>query len=329
MLSRVANSLYWTNRYIERVENYARFIGVNLNLALDLPPNVNEQWEPLLIATADHILFYQYFDKATRENVMSFMTFDKRNPNSILSCLFAARENARTIRETISKEMWESINAFYLQFKNYDPEKLFNNENVNEFYEEVTRSCQLFHGIVDATFARNEAWHFGNLGRYLERADKSSRFLDVKYFTLYQQNSNNQSTLELMTWTAVLKSVSAYNMYRQTHKALTPINIVSFLILDRTFPRSITYCLLQAERSLYAISTNYPLEGPSIPAEKLMSKLRSDIEYTEEEEIFKKGLHLFLDRFQTRNNSIDRAVHDAYFSLKTTQSQLLNTQIQE
>ena len=118
MLSRVANSVYWMNRYIERADNYARFISVNFNLALDLPPNVPEQWKPLLIATADDLIFEQCYDAPTRENVLYFMTFDVRNPNSILSCLLEARENARTIRESISKEMWEYVNQIYWTVKN-------------------------------------------------------------------------------------------------------------------------------------------------------------------------------------------------------------------
>lgn len=327
MLSRVANSIYWTNRYMERIENYARFVGVNFNLALDLPPNIDEQWEPLLIATADDLLFYQYYENPTREDVIHFMTFDKRNPNSIMSCLTEARENARTIRETITKEMWESINALYLQLRSVSYEDLHRMDQLQKFFDEIKKNCQLYHGIVDSTFTRNEAWHFGRMGRHVERADKSSRFLDVKYFTL-QQDSNpaSGSTHELMTWTAVLKSVSAYNMYRQTHRALNPINIVGFLILDRLFPRSIAYCMRQAELSLYAIAGSTPEKGHTNDAEKKISKLRSEIEYCEAEDIFKTGLHQFLDEFQIKNNEIDSSIHDLYFGLKPiapgSQSQL-------
>ena len=169
MLSRVANSIYWMNRYMERVENYARFVGVNFNLALDLPPDVDEQWEPLLIATADHFLFYKYYDKPTKEDVIHFMTFDKRNPNSIISCLYEARENARTIRETISKEMWESINTFYLAIKGTSPDDFRNMDHMQSYFTDIRKNCQLFHGVVDSSITRNEAWHFGRLGRHSPR----------------------------------------------------------------------------------------------------------------------------------------------------------------
>ncbi len=321
MLSRVANSVYWMNRYMERVENYTRFVGVNFNLALDLPPDVDEQWEPLLIATADHFLFYKYYDKPTKEDVIYFMTFDKRNPNSIISCLYEARENARTIREAISKEMWESINTFYLSIKGTSPDDFRNMDHMQTYFTDIRKNCQLFHGVVDSSITRNEAWHFGRLGRHIERADKCSRFLDVKYFTLQQDTGTLTSTLDLMLWTAVLKSVSAYNMYRHTHLALTPSNIVAFLILDKLFPRSIAYSVRQAELSLYAIEGSIPERGHTNIAERAISKLRSGLEFTEVADVFQEGLHEFLDKFQIANNKVDSAIFDLYFGLETEEAQ--------
>ncbi|WP_266367415.1 alpha-E domain-containing protein [Tellurirhabdus rosea] len=314
MLSRVANSIYWMNRYIERAENYARFMSVNFNLALDLPPNVDEQWEPLLIATADNYLFYNHYDQPTRENVIDFMAFDKRNPNSIVSCLNNARENARTVRETISKEMWEKLNELYLDVRDASPKTDLN--HLQEFLDHVKTGSQLFYGVIDATITRNEAWHFGRMGRFVERADKTSRFLDVKYFTLLPASEGMGSTLELMLWTAVLKSVSAYNMYRQQYRMITPSTIVEFLILDKRFPRSIAHCIRQAELSLYEISGSSVANGFSNEAEKTLSKLRSDIEFTDTADIFRTGLHRFLDSLQIRGNEADHALYETYFSLK-------------
>jgi len=316
MLSRVADSIYWMNRYIERAENYARFIGVNFNLAFDLPPNVDEQWEPLLIATADNFLFYEFYDKPTRENVINFMTFDKRNPNSIYSCLLNARENGRTIRESISKEMWENLNELYLWIRNVQPKAEWDLNHMQQFYTQVRNGTQLFHGVVDSTITRNEAWHFGRLGRFMERADKTSRFLDVSYFTLMPDTDVTGSTLELVLWTAVLKSGSAYNMYRQQYQALTPKHIVEFLILDKLFPRAMAYCIRQAELSLYEISGTPLTNRYSNNAEKLMGKLRSEIEYTDVDDIFNIGLHQYLDQFQTRGNEVSKSIFEAYFDTK-------------
>ncbi|GAA4458063.1 alpha-E domain-containing protein [Nibrella saemangeumensis] len=320
MLSRVANSIYWINRYIERAENYARFMSVNFNLALDLPPSVNQQWEPLLIATADNYLFYEYYQEPTRDNVLEFMTFDKRNPNSIISCLGNARENARTVRETISKDMWEHLNQFYLRVRDSAPEVEWNLNRMQAFFTEIKNGVQLFYGIIDATITRNEAWHFGRLGRFLERADKTSRFLDVKYFTLLPESDGVGSTLDLMIWTAVLKSVSAYNMYRQQYPSLTPSCIVEFLILDRLFPRAVAHSIRQAELSLYEIGGNVITSGFTNQAEKKLSKLRSEIEFTESADIFKVGLHHYLDQFQTRNNEVANAIFETYFDLKPVEA---------
>ena len=304
------------HRYIERAENYARFMSVNFNLALDLPPNVNQQWEPLLIATADNDLFKKYYDKPTRENVIQFMTFDKRNPNSIVTCLSDARENARTIREVISKEMWEHLNQFYLMVRDMSPNQQWEEVQTQSFFTEIRNSTQLFYGIIDATITRNEAWHFGRLGRFLERADKTSRFLDVKYFTLLPEVELVGSTIDLMIWSAVLKSVSAYNMHRQQYRALTPTSIVDFLILDKMFPRAVAHCIRQAELSLYEISGNNIAQGFGNTAERSLSKLRTDIEFTETADIFKAGLHQYLDNFQTRTNEIGTAIFETYFDLK-------------
>ena len=316
MLSRVANSVYWMHRYIERAENYARFMSVNFNLALDLPPNVDQQWEPLLIATADNDLFKKYYKQPTRENVIQFMTFDKRNPNSILMCLSNARENARTIREIISKEMWEHLNQFYMMVRDTPPKQQWELGQTQNFLTEIRNSTQLFYGIIDATITRNEAWHFGRLGRFMERADKTSRFLDVKYFTLLPEIELVGSTIDLMIWSAVLKSVSAYNMHRQQYRSLTPSSIIEFLILDRMFPRAVGHCIRQAELSLYEISGNNITNGFGNSAERLISKLRTDIEFTETADIFRAGLHQYLDNLQTRINDIGAAIFQTYFDSK-------------
>ncbi len=319
MLSRVADSIYWINRYMERAENYARFISVNFNLALDLPPNVSEQWEPLLTATADHYLFYQFYNEPTRENVIEFMTFDKRNPNSIYNSIAFARENARTVRETISKEMWENLNQLYLWLKDITQKGNWSLNQMPEFYSQIKNGSQLFYGVIDATITRNEAWHFGRLGRFLERADKTSRFLDVKYFTLLPDADITGKTLDLVMWTAVLKSVSAYNMYRQQYQTPTPSHIVEFLMLDKLFPRSMAHCIRQAELSLYEISGTPLNKGFSNQAEKKISKLRAEIEFTEVEDIFKSGLHQYLDHFQSQCNEVGQTIFETYFDIKAVE----------
>lgn|SRR5574340_250053 len=179
MLSRVASSIYWLNRYIERAENYARFIEVNLNLSLDLPRGTIEQWEPLVATTGDHDMFLERYGKATKETVIQFLVADSANPSSILSCLLAARENARSVREIISTEMWEQVNRFYLMVTGAVVRGM-SSHNLHTFLAEVKAASHLLLGITDATMSHGEGWHFARLGRLLERADKTSRILDVK-----------------------------------------------------------------------------------------------------------------------------------------------------
>ncbi|MGC2164466.1 MAG: alpha-E domain-containing protein, partial [Gallionella sp.] len=180
MLSRVANSIYWMSRYMERAENVARFIGVNLNLSLDMPADFGEQWAPLINITGDHELFKERYGNPTRENVMHFLTFDRENPNSILTCVRNARESARSVREIISSEMWEQANRFYLLVKDVAAAKTMT-DNPHDFYASVKLESHLFDGITEGTMSHGEAWHFLQLGELLERADKTSRILDVKY----------------------------------------------------------------------------------------------------------------------------------------------------
>lgn len=317
MLSRVANSIYWMNRYVERAENYSRFVDVNFNLMLDLPPDVEEQWEPLIIATADNKLFYEHFQEPSRENIIFFMTFDSRNPNSILSTLQYARENARTIRETISREMWEQLNALYWKVKEAASQsKHWEMRHFQDFYEEIKLGCQTFYGIIESTISRNEGWHFARLGRMLERADKTTRFLDVKYFTLLPDVGAVGSPLDLLLWSSVLKSVSAYNMYRQRYRNMSPAHIVEFLILEKNFPRSVMHSLKRAELSLYEISGGFIGNSYTNKAERVLSKLRSEIEFMTIEDIFSTGLHEFLDSFQSKNNAVGAAIFETYFDLK-------------
>ena len=180
MLSRVANSIYWLNRYIERAENIARFVDVNLNLLLDSAVIDAQQWEPLVLTTGDLEIFRSRYGAATAENVVRFLTYDEKYHNSILSCLLSARENARSIREVISSEMWEQVNSFYFMVKEAaeaDPQP-----ELASFFAEVKMASHQFAGVMAATMSHNEAWHFGRMGRSIERADKTTRILDVKYF---------------------------------------------------------------------------------------------------------------------------------------------------
>ena len=323
MLSRVADSIYWLNRYIERAENVARFLEVNLNLLLDLPMGVQQQWQPLVTTTGDQVFFDKHYGEATAEKVIQFLTFDRTYPNSIIACLHQARESARSVREVISSEMWQQVNAFYLMVANAPHDLSL--ADLTLFLEEVKNASHLFAGVMDATIAHNEGWHFGQMGRLLERADKTSRILDVKYYMLLPSVVDVGTPVDELGWMALLKSASAYEMYRKcsTQHRITPAGVSAFLILDTDFPRSIRFCLLQVERSLHLI-TGTPLGTWRHPVERNLGRLCSDLAYLTIEEIVSGGMHEFLDQWQQRMNTVDRDIFDTFFALPpvTSQSQV-------
>jgi uncharacterized alpha-E superfamily protein len=313
MLSRAANAVYWLNRYVERAESLARFADVNLHMTTDLPAGVGEQWMPLIAVTAATGPFNERYDGPSRENVIRFLTFDRDNPSSIISCLSEARENARSVREIISSDMWEQINRLYLSVTEAAsggaPMDLF------EFLAEVRRGCRLFEGIAHSTMSHGEAWHFMRLGRMLERADETTRILDVKYFILLPSVHDIGTAIDDIQWTAVLKSVSGFEMYRKKHGRITPTDIVQFLLLDREFPRAVHYCILTAVRSLHFITGSPPGTFCNL-AERLLGQLEAELNYTQVSEVIASGLHEFLDGLQRKLNDADSAVVDAFFSLR-------------
>ncbi len=326
MLSRVADSIYWMSRYVERAENVARFIEVNLQLMLDAPSGEDQQWEPLVNTTGDGEAFTKRYGEATQQNVIHFLTFDAENPNSILSCVRSARENARTVREIISSEMWLQLNKFYLMVT-AATENSSTPANPQEFFTEVKNANHLFNGITAATMTHGEPWHFFHMARMLERADKTSRILDVKYFILLRSVQDVGTPFDDIQWAAVLRSASALEMYRKRHGRISPKGVVEFLLLDREFPRAIHFCLLASRDSLHAISGT-PAGTFRHAPEKSLGQLCSDLSFTSVDEIINSGLHEYLDHLQTRMNQVAAGIYETFFALKTPKPAKRSTQSQ-
>jgi uncharacterized alpha-E superfamily protein len=315
LLSRAAEAVYWMARYIERAENVARFIDVNLHLQLDLPLEPEHQWQPLIDTSGDAAVFGEREETANKSNVIKFLVWDTDNLNSISSCLRAARENARSIREIISSEMWEQVNSMYLRVQSQ--RALAETGRLGEILRGIRLGCHMFEGITDATMSYNEAWRFLRLGRQLERADKTSRILDVKYFMLLPSTNAIGTPYDDIHWAAVLKSVSGFEMYRKKHGRITPRDIVDFLVLDREFPRAIRHCLRGADESLHAI-TGTPMGSCNYPSERALAPLRAELDYTSVGTIIDQGLHEYLDGLQARMNTIDDDLTLDFFAGKPT-----------
>ena len=310
MLSRVADSIYWMSRYIERAENIGRFVSVNLNLMLDSPVGLTEQWKPLIQISAADEEFARRYGEPTQANVIEFLTFDTENPSSIRSCLFKARENARSIREILPFDLWTDINDFHLQV-NEPGAAAQASESPQEFFAYVRRSAHLIEGVTHATLSRGEAWHFSRMGRLIERADKTTRLLDTKYFLLLPSVEDVGTPVDDLHWSAVLKSASALAMYRQKHGRLEPGRVCDFLILDREFPRSVQFCVERAEASARAVSGT-PQGTYQNEAERKLGQLSSELTYTEVSEILRQGLHEFLDGLQVRLNEIGDGIYSSF-----------------
>jgi uncharacterized alpha-E superfamily protein len=258
-------------------------------------------------------VFKARYGEATEEKVLRFLAFDHENPNSIYSCLRGARENARSVRETISSEMWEQINSMYLQVQLQRASPA--HDALPEILRGIRLDCHLFQGITDATMSHDEAWHFLRMGRMMERADKTSRILDVKYFILLPSPANVGTPYDDLHWAAVLKSVSGFEIYRKQRGRFTPLAIVEFLVTDGEFPRAIRHCVDVTGESLRVI-TGTPAGEVRHKSEQLMEELCSELRVARMDLVIRSGLHEYLDRFQTKLNSIGDCLTQDFFVLR-------------
>ena len=319
MLSRVANSLFWMSRYMERAENTARIVDVNLQLLLDFrnldDRRLAEHWTPIVQSTGDEERFRSLYTAANGQTVTDFLVFRIENPNSIVSAVSQARENARMVRDQITAEMWEEINRLYLLLRSPQARQLWA-AAPDEFCNEVKRSSLYVEGLIQGTVLENESFHFMEAGRFLERADKTTRILDVRYQTLPARGMpgaiNENDALE---WVAVLRSCSALDAYRQTYGAeVDPARIAELLVLSDEFPRSVRSCVARLDDALRSIAGT-PSHRFTNEAEKLSGRLLAELQFSTVEDIFGPGLHDYLDQLQVRLNSVGDALFQAYIFL--------------
>ena len=316
MLSRVANLIYWTARYLERGENTLRLIDVNAQLVLDLEShqdfNDPRAWEPLVYVAGDEEKFFELYGKtATEESVVDFLIFNRENPSSLLSCVAAARENARCVRDQISSEMWEVVNTFYLKLKTQDYQT-YAQTGSSEYISELKLRIQQIYAVAESMLPRNEGWWFYLLGRYLERADNVSRIIDVKYFMILPDRHHVGSALDVIQWGSVLRSCSGYDAFRRTQRGQLKLeNVLHYLIRDREFPRSILAAVTAGENCLAKIceTKSGDLYQPAV--EEIIN-LRAHLEGTDVTKIVAEGLHEYLDDIQTRVGTVHGATIDAF-----------------
>ena len=309
MLSRVASSIYWMSRYLERADNVARFADVNFHLMLDLSLDRDStQWYPLVATSGDDEIFNKRYKTADEQSVLKFLTFDEKNPNSILRCIFRARENARTVREIIPVEMWEKLNELYHLTQSYSRKRSL--ADLYDYYMQVRQAGHLFTGLMYNTMSRSAGWQFAHVGQMLERADKTARLLDVKYFILLPRGEQIDSAFDAVQWGAVLKSVNALEMYRQQYHSINYRDVTDFLLFSQAFPRSVLHSLDSAGRALKSLA---PEGKPASPAHIEMDTLTRTLHNSDAAHIIATGLHEFIDGFQYNLNLVDEAIYKSFF----------------
>jgi uncharacterized alpha-E superfamily protein len=306
------------SRYVERAENIARILDVNLQLLLDfrnLDDNgLRDHWMPIVQCTGDQDSFIAQHQRATAATVAEFMVFRQENPNSIVSSVCQARENARMVRDQITVETWEELNRLYLFVLSPQARQMWLN-SPTDFFNEIKASSLQLIGLSYATHIHNEGWWFSQAGRFIERADKTSRMLDVRYHTLPGRGvpkAANQT--EVLEWSAILRSCSAWDVYKSIYGAeVHPRDVAELLLLNEDFPRSVRFCADQLNGALHCISG---VSGRrfSNEAEKLAGRLVAELQFSTVEEVFEAGLHDYLDRLQLKLNAIGEAMFNAYIS---------------
>ena len=296
LLARYAESLFWMARYLERVENLARLLDVTQSF--ESPGREAESWLGMVRINADEEEFFKTAEEVTAEAVKRFYLTDRTNLTGIPASLEAARTNARMLRPLISTEMWTQLNVFHRNILAITPEEL-QGDRLSRLCARIKEGVQTHTGITEGTLFRDQGWCFYQLGRLIERADQTTRLLDIRYHLLVPTTDDEgRRVAELTQWGGVLRAAAGYHAFRRVASAgFTPVDVVAFLLADTSFPRSVTLCVEQMEWILGQLRTRYSLRG-TVPALERIEELRAGLRGRPPQRIVDDGLHLFLDGVQ-------------------------------
>ena len=306
VLRRAADSAYWLGRYAERAEALARMVDVHFHSNLEAA--TDRGWESILAIAGLEEDFHARYETADEASVLHFLAFDPKNPSSVMSCLRSARENARAIRGQISGEMWEAVNGWYLDLRDWDVAQV-ESHSAFDFFRRVKQGSHLFHGAALRTQAKGDAREFLKVGGFIEQSDATARILDVKANAL-----SPEAGVDVHGWTVVLQSVGALEAFvRQNRHGVRAESVTEYLVLNANFPASILFSIANVEASLRAISGNLaPI--PANAAERAAGKLHRDLLYLSVDEIIDRGVHEFLEDVQERCAEVGSAVRETYLS---------------
>ena len=321
MLSRVAERIYWLGRYVERAENTARLVNVNTHLLLDLPRKVTLGWQPLIEITGSTEPFEQAHNEASERTVVRFLIADENNPGSLLSSLKWARENARTIRDIIPREGWEKVNDLYLSAKAQLTGGLARSRRYENLVAVISASQQLT-GLLAGTMLHDSGYEFLRMGRNLERADMTTRIIDVRTANLLPEESAELVAFQNVQWMSLLQSLSAYQAYRQRMQApVRRVDVLAFLLRERQFPRAFLHCMGEVHTSI----ANLPRNAAPLAA---LDSLCALLDTAQAEHLENHELHQFIDRLQLELGHLHTVIWETYFLLEQRGPELSQGQVQ-
>ncbi len=307
MLSRVAENIYWMARYIERTENTARLLSVNANLLLDLPRGVAPGWRPLIDISGSGAGYAERYDDYEERNVLRFLIADQENPSSILSSLRMARENCRTIRDSIPRESWEQLNELYLYARD-KVSKGLGKRNRHGYLKGLILGAQTITGLLAGTMNHDEGYRFLCIGNNLERADMTSRIIDVRSASLVPDPPLELRAFDNIQWVSVLRSLSGYQMYRRSMQVqVRRPDVLRFLFQSAQFPRAIFHTIDAVGENLARLQSS---EGPM----RIVGRLKRTLQETAVAQLRQEQLHTFIDELQLGVIELNQALDVAYFN---------------
>jgi uncharacterized alpha-E superfamily protein len=299
------------SRYVERAENITRILTVNFNALLDIPMDETQGWRPIITSTGDEALYLDCFNEFRATNVIEFMLWHPANPNSVTNCITRARENARSVREQISSEMWEHINKLYFFARelNHDAVK----RSPQEFFVRVREGSHAFQGITHATLTHGDGYEFIQLGKHLERATTTCRILDAKYSTVNElPEGSPESSLQLI---AMLKSCSAFEAFRKSNaSSLQTWRVLEYLLLSDVFPRAVRYCVNRSEESVQILTSDPKRMSSGNTPQRVLGRIASDLQYLDIRDVLSQSVHDYLDELLERINLLGDSISRMYFS---------------
>lgn len=311
MLSRTASTLYWMSRYVERAENTARILDVayRMSLLTKDPDLQDQEWFAPLNITGTLFPFSGRHSIVCAKEVLHFVALDEENPSSIYNCARKARENARAVRGSITSEMWEVLNATWLEMQNMDEDRLYA-RGISTFFDWVKERSHLFRGVTFGTMRRDDAFQFNRLGTYMERADNTARMLDVKYHVLLPSVEDVGGAVDYYQWSAVLRSVSAYESYRKVYSdTVTPVRIAELLILRVDIPRSLHFCMQDVYKILCEVQNRSSAE-----ATRQAGEIYAALQFGRISNIFSTGLHEYLTEFLEATDRLGEEITQSFFA---------------